>query len=109
MEKIKTVVNIAGKEYTIIGTDSEEFMHRVALRVNSKYEELRKSNPDLNNVQLSMLTALNVSEDYLKLHDEVEGLKKELEEARQELEKYKKPQATSVSYKPEVGRDPNRR
>lgn len=99
MEKIKTVVNIAGKEYTICGTDSEEHIHRVALRVNGKYEELKRANPDLNNVQLSMLTALNIADDFVKTDDENTALKKELTEVKGELEKLKKKPAV----RPDIG------
>lgn len=75
MEKTKTVVSIAGKEYTICGTDSAEYIHRVALKVNSKYEQLKKANPDLNNVQLAMLTSLNLADDLTKAQDELEGIR----------------------------------
>ena len=43
MEKVKTVVSIGGKEYTICGTDSAEYIHRVALKVNAKLDELKKA------------------------------------------------------------------
>lgn len=79
MEKTKTVVSIGGKEYTICGTDSAEYIHRVALRVNGKLDELRRGHPDLNNIQLTMLTSINLADDYLKLYDEYEALKKEYE------------------------------
>lgn len=82
MEKTKTVVSIGGKEYTICGTDSAEYIHRVALRVNSKLDELKKGHPDLNNIQLAMLTSINLADDYLKLADEYEVLKKENERLR---------------------------
>ncbi|MEG0257173.1 MAG: cell division protein ZapA [Christensenella sp.] len=79
MEKIKTVVSIGGKEYTICGTDSAEYIHRVALKVNGKLDELKRSNPDLNNIQLAMLTAINIADDYMKANDELQTVKKELE------------------------------
>ena len=79
MKKTKTVVSIGGKEYTICGTDSAEYIHRVALKVNGKLDELKKNHPDLNNIQLAMLTSINLADDYLKLADEYEVLKKENE------------------------------
>ncbi|MEG0594194.1 MAG: cell division protein ZapA [Christensenella sp.] len=79
MEKTKTVVSIGGKEYTICGTDSAEYIHRVALKVNGKLDELKRSNPDLNNIQLAMLTAINIADDYMKANDELQTVKKELE------------------------------
>lgn len=79
MEKTKTIVSIGGKEYTICGTDSAEYIHRVALKVNGKLDEMKRANPDLNNIQLAMLTALNIADDYMKMSDELEKVKKELE------------------------------
>lgn len=87
MEKVKTVVSIGGKEYTICGTDSAEYIHRVALKVNAKLDELKKANPALNNIQLAMLTSLNIADDYTKAHDELVATKKELERVKKELER----------------------
>ncbi|MEA4853316.1 MAG: cell division protein ZapA [Christensenella sp.] len=96
MEKIKTVVSIGGKEYTICGTDSAEYIHRVALKVNSKLDEMKKANPALNNIQLAMLTSLNIADDYMKTLDELEATKKELEKACKEVERLEKTHAGSV-------------
>lgn len=90
MEKTKTVVNIAGKEYTILGTDSEEYIHRVALRVNNKYEQIRRANPDLNNIQLAMLTSLNMADDYMKMQDELAATKKEMEDMKKEWSRHRR-------------------
>lgn len=90
MEKTKTVVSIGGKEYTICGTDSAEYIHRVALKVNGKLEELKRANPDLNNVQLAMLTSLNIADDYMKTHDELQNAKKEMERMKKEMERHEK-------------------
>ena len=86
MEKTKTVVNIAGKDYTICGTESAEYIHRVALKVNGKFQDMKLANPDLNNIQLAMLTAINVADDYMKMKDELEATQKELELIKKGLE-----------------------
>ena len=95
MEKTKTVVSIGGKEYTICGTDSAEYIHRVALKVNGKLEELKRANPDLNNVQLAMLTSLNIADDYMKTHDELQNAKKEMERMKKDLERHEKQQGNN--------------
>lgn len=91
MEKTKTIVSIGGKEYTICGTDSAEYIHRVALRVNEKLNELKKANSDLNNIQLAMLTSINIADDYMKANDELLVVKKELEQLKKGLEQAGKP------------------
>ncbi|MEI6102133.1 MAG: cell division protein ZapA [Eubacteriales bacterium] len=79
MEKVKTIVNIGGKEYTIAGVESAEYIHRVAICVNHKMAELKRGNEQLNNTLLAVLTAINIADDYIKLKDEMEEIKKYLQ------------------------------
>ena len=44
MSKIKTTVRIGGKEYTMSGNDSEEYIHRVAIYVDRKMSQVEESN-----------------------------------------------------------------
>lgn len=83
MDKVKTIVNIGGKEYTIAGTESAEYIHRVAICVNKKMAELKKGNEQLNNTLLAILTAINIADDYLKLKDEMEEIKQYLNSKEQ--------------------------
>lgn len=84
MQKIKTIVNIGGKEYTICGTDSEDYMHRVAIKVNGKLDEIKKANPNLNNVELVMLTCINLADEYMKTADELALTRRELSALKQQ-------------------------
>ncbi len=86
MEKIKTVVSIGGKDYTICGLESPEYIHRVASRVNQKMTEVKLKNNGLNNVQIAMLTSINLADDYLKSQDECAALRIEADTLRKELE-----------------------
>ena len=76
MDKVKTIVNIGGKEYTIAGSESAEYIHRVALCVNQKMGELKRGNEQLNNTLLAILTAINIADDYIKAKDELAEVKK---------------------------------
>ncbi|MBD5560145.1 MAG: cell division protein ZapA [Clostridia bacterium] len=82
MAVTKTVVSIGGVEYTLCGDEDAEYIHRVALKVNSKVDEMKEQHPDLTNVQLAMLTAINLADDYIKLYDEYEAARRELESLR---------------------------
>ena len=79
--KTKTVVRICGSDYTLVGTESEEYMQRVCLHVDKKMRSLA-SNPHLNNIQVAVLSAINMSDDYHKM-------KALQEESLLELKKYK--------------------
>ena len=87
MDKVKTIVNIGGKEYTIAGSESAEYIHRVALCVNQKMSEIKCGNEQLNNTLLAVLTAINIADDYIKLKDELDLIKKEMEKAKKEAPK----------------------
>lgn len=89
MDKVKTIVNIGGKEYTIAGAESAEYIHRVALCVNQKMSELKRGNEQLNNTLLAVLTAINIADDYIKTKDELAELKKMVEAYKKDREAIK--------------------
>ncbi len=80
MEKTRTTVQIAGKEYTMTSYDPEAYVQRVAGYVDRKMNELSLATR-LPAAQLAVLTALNVADDMLKAHDENNRLKRELAQA----------------------------
>lgn len=86
MQKIRTTVRIAGKEYTIASYDSQEYVKRVAANVDRKMNELSLATR-LPASQLAVLTAVNATDDMLKSREEVRKLRRELDEARAALEK----------------------
>jgi len=85
MEKIRTTVRIAGKDYAMTSYDSEAHVQRVAHFVDRKMTELGLA-MRLPSAQLAVLTALNVTDDMLKAHDEINRLRRELGELRTEYE-----------------------
>jgi len=86
MEKIRTTVKIAGKEYNIAGYDPEEHVQRVASYVDRKMSELEAAT-HLPAGQLAVLTALNATDDMMKSREEIRRLRREVETLRAALEK----------------------
>ncbi len=86
MQKIRTTVKIAGKEYNIAGYDSEEHVQRVAQFVDQRMNELAMTT-HLPPAQLAVLTAVNCADDMMKSRDELRRVKRENEQLRAELEK----------------------
>ena len=103
MEKIRTTVRVAGKEYTIASYDPQEHVQRVAAYVDRKMNELNLATR-LPSAQLAVLTAVNVTDDMLKAQDEVRRLRRELGEAREQLEKTEKLPEEITSAEAEVQR-----
>lgn len=86
MDKIKTVVKIAGKEYTIVGLESEEYIHRVAIYVDKKMNEINK-HCNLSTLMQAVLTAINLGDICLKQQDEIVQLKAIINSNKMELDK----------------------
>ena len=86
MDKIKTTVRIGGKEYTMTGSDSEEYIHRVAIYVDRKMSQIEESNNNLSTTMLSVLTCLNIADELLKLREETGDMRQQLENARRQVE-----------------------
>ena len=80
MEKNKVKVLIRGAEYTLVTAEPAEYVQRVAVRVDRKLSEIMKENPQLSNVMGAMLTAINVSDEYIKLEDSMDNLRKQVTE-----------------------------
>ncbi|HHY82391.1 MAG TPA: cell division protein ZapA [Clostridiales bacterium] len=83
VDKVKAVVRIAGREYTIRAFDTEEYIHRVAIYVNRKMEEITNAQPGLSTAMAAILTAINLGDEVLKLKDEVESLRSQVNELKE--------------------------
>ena len=86
MQKIKTTVRIAGKEYAISTYDSEAYVQDVAAWVDRKMKELAEATK-LPAGQLAVLAAVNATDDMMKSREEIRRLKLELEAAKAEIER----------------------
>lgn len=84
MDKTRTIVKICGKEYVMAGYESEEYIHRVAIYVDRKMSELKSQYVNLNPNTLSVLTAINVADDLLKLQDQFDALNEEYAQLAEE-------------------------
>lgn len=79
-KKIKVKLTIYGRTYTIVGNEEPEYIKEVGKYVDSKMRMFSQSDALLDTTTLSMLSALNIADEYLKA-------KKELEELKQTLKK----------------------
>ena len=97
MSKIRTTVRIGGKEYTMSGNDSEEYMHRVAIYVDRKMSQIEANNNNLSTTMLAVLTSLNITDELLKLREESEELGGQLESYRKQVEALMKQQELNAT------------
>lgn len=85
MGKNKVEVKIAGKDYTIVGTEPEEYIQKVGLYIDRKMNEVMRSNNKLSTSMAAVLTAMNVADDYFKCYENEAQQKKELKKLQEEL------------------------
>ena len=93
-EKIRTVVRIAGKDYTIASYDSAEYVGRVAAHVDRKMSELGVATR-LPPAQLAVLTAVNATDDMMKSRDDIDRLRRENDGLRDALDKLREQLSTA--------------
>lgn len=86
-EKNRVDIRIAGKEYTLVGVESDEYIQKIGLYIDKKMAEAMRSNSKLSTAMAAVLTAINVADDYFKSHENEEALKVELKRLREELDK----------------------
>ncbi len=86
MEKQKTTVMVAGKEYTLVSSDSPEYMRRVAAYADRKLRETAAATR-LPGPQANALTALNLADELMKAQDENQRLRRALRDAQEALDR----------------------
>lgn len=82
---IKVIIN--NKQYTISGYESEEYIQRIAIFLNSKYSELSKEDgyKHLNDTYKNLMMQINLADEYYKMVEKSEDLQKEIEKRDKEL------------------------
>jgi len=95
-EKNKVTVKIAGNEYVLCGTESPEYIQRIALMVDRKIQDITRKNNLLSTSMASILTAINMADEMVKAQEaqsktefELKELKKRLQELKEDLSRYK--------------------
>ena len=86
MEKQKTTVTVAGKEYTLVSSDSPEYMRRVAAYADRKLRETAAATR-LPALQADALAALNLADELMKAQDENQRLRRSLRETQEALDR----------------------
>lgn len=73
-------IKILGQELTVLSDSGDEHVEKVVKYLSNKLEEIGKSTNRNNNLNIAILAALNIADEYIKM----QGFK---EEMRNQLEK----------------------
>ncbi len=81
-------VRVCGKTMTLTGNESVEYMTKVANYIEEKAEEIRRSDSSraLNPNLISVLTSLNIADDYFKMKEKRDALEQQLAKLKEEAQ-----------------------
>lgn len=85
-EKSKVTVDIYGKKYTLVGTESPAYILEVGAYVDQKMQELSSRNRHLDATKVAVLTAVNIAEENASLRKQMQSSNKETQQLREEVE-----------------------
>jgi len=77
MEKQKTTVRVAGRDYTLVSSDAPEYITRVAAYVDRTTTETALATR-MNVDKAAVLVSLNIADELMKAHDENSRLRREI-------------------------------
>ncbi|MBE5796784.1 MAG: cell division protein ZapA [Clostridiales bacterium] len=81
MEKQRTTVRVAGKEYALVSSDSPEHLNRVAGYLDRQITETVFATR-LPKETVTVLVAMNITDELMKAQEENARLRRELNEMR---------------------------
>ncbi len=85
MDKQKTVVYVGGRGYSLVSTESPEYMRRLAAYVDRKLREVAVATGRPSG-EVAVLSALNMADELMKTQDENSLLRRQMEAMARELQ-----------------------
>ena len=82
----KVIIRIAGKDYTVVGVEAEEYIQKIGLYIDKKMNEIMRVSSKLSTSMVAVLTAVNVADDFFKVSESVARQKNELDKLHEELQ-----------------------
>ena len=86
MEKKRVTIRVAGKDYNMTSSDSEAYVRRVSAYVDRNIGELTLATR-LPAADAAVLTAITLADDAFEALDENTRLRRELDQARLEIDR----------------------
>ena len=83
----RVTVTVGGLKYTLLTTEGEDYVHRVADYVNDKLKET--AGQGISQMDGAILTAINIADDRFKEQEASENLRRQIKELLEENSKLK--------------------
>ncbi len=87
-EKNKITISLLGSEYTIVGSESREYLEHLCLKVREKIN-LISNGQNLKPMKISILTAINFCDELIKAQNNLDICEKNLKAQMDENEELK--------------------
>ena len=84
----RVTVTIAGQEYTLVATEEEGYVEKVAQHVDAQMKQVLDG-ARISLVDGAVLTAVNIADEYFKEVEASENLRRQLKEYLEEATKLK--------------------
>ena len=88
MERTKIRVRIGGVEYTLLSTEQPDYVYKIAYLVDKKMTEIMNENSNLNSAMASLLTAINIADEYYKDKGDSDKLREQVAEYSRLADEY---------------------
>lgn len=79
-------IKILGQEFTVLSDSGDEHVNSVMEYINHKVMELENKSPNTSTLNVAILVALNIADEYMKLlHGDKEGIFSQIDRQAQNL------------------------
>ena len=85
MDSGKVRVSIYGQSYNIKGDTSPDYIQQLAEYVNGKMEDVSRNVTSSNSLQIAILAALNIADEYFQVRSVNTGIEGAVEEKAREI------------------------
>jgi len=83
--KKKYQIRVLGQDISVLSDSGDEHVEAVVFYVNDKVAEIQKSTKAINVLQVAVLAALNIADEYFKLQGEKEDICHQMESRSEQL------------------------
>ena len=85
----RVTVTVGGLKYTLLASEGEDYIHRVADYVNEKLGQTSRAGK-FSQMECAVLTAINIADDRFKEQEASENLRRQIKELLEESSRLKR-------------------
>jgi cell division protein ZapA len=78
-------IRVLGQECSVLSDSGDEHVANVVKYVNETVEDIEKSFSSINHLNIAILTALNIADEYIKLKNVEKNMSSQLESRSEKL------------------------